>query len=68
MQGLRSCSVTSPQLPLPTPRWVLELWAHPEFQDFPQVTAVVAEFYSAHPQEGPILLFRWVGLSSCSPA
>ncbi|XP_020729301.2 taste receptor cell protein 1 [Odocoileus virginianus] len=32
----------------------------------PQVTAVVAEFYSAHPQEGPLLLFsnvdQWVGL------
>ncbi|OWK09040.1 hypothetical protein Celaphus_00015350, partial [Cervus elaphus hippelaphus] len=32
----------------------------------PQVTAVVAEFYSAHPQEGPILLFsnadQWVGI------
>uniref|UniRef100_A0A4W2FI65 SEA domain-containing protein n=1 Tax=Bos indicus x Bos taurus TaxID=30522 RepID=A0A4W2FI65_BOBOX len=32
----------------------------------PQVTAVVAEFYSAHPQEGPLLLFsnadQWVGV------
>lgn len=45
-----------------------ELQAHSDFQDSPQVTAVVAEFYSAHPQEGPLLLFRWVGLSPCSPA
>ncbi|XFG11973.1 hypothetical protein AB1E19_015597 [Capra hircus] len=32
----------------------------------PQVTALVAEFYSAHPQEGPLLLFsnvdQWVGV------
>ncbi|XP_066886720.1 taste receptor cell protein 1-like [Kogia breviceps] len=33
-----------------------------------QVTPVVSGFYTAHPQEDPLLLFRWVGLFLCCPA
>lgn len=64
MQGLRLLQSPHPS-PLP-PHPTLGLRrapGPPGLPDSPQVTALVAEFYSAHPQEGPLLLFRWVGLS-----
>lgn len=40
-----------------------QLPAQPDLQDSPQVMPMVSRFSKVHPQEGPLLFFRWVSFS-----
>lgn len=57
-----------PSLPLHhSGSWERQSLDPPDLQDSLQVTPLVSEFYKMHPQEGPLILFRWVVICPSIP-